>query len=511
MRIVFFLAHPEGIGGASNVMLKHAYMMKSIGNDVLVVIQNNMDGEHCENIDIFCRKYDLETRACIFPVATCIEEIDIMNSIWSSEIVETFINEFRADIVHSLQINTAVEIACRNLGIPHVMSIYPLSDGMFNIKWLDILPRFIVGDSEYYIRRWGSGLGADTKCIRVVYTEKDIKEVSDEKKSFEFEVLNIGVFTNYKNQLEVIKFVEMAISDGRRIHLTFLGDDSTQYGIECRRYVSLNGLEEFVSFEGFVIDLEPYFKEADALIHVSDKESYPGVIVEAMANRIPVMVNPVAGIPEIVKDNVNGFWINGSTCVDIMDTFTRFDEYKASGRIQEIIYQGYDTYIKNHSVRAVLDELNSFYSQCLKKYPQMANRHFNWGNDGLFRDLINECMDVGDFTYNHIWYIWHIKEVIKTNSYKTACIWGAGNYGAYGKEWCDILGLDLVFYLDEVKRGEYFGRSIKKPSLETIKMVDVVFVGIANYEMCKEVSERLVGYGLERNRNYFLLLNNPCL
>lgn len=74
------------------------------------------------------------------------------------------------------------------------------------------------------------------------------------------------------------------------------------------REIEEGGLQNIVKFEGWVagekkIDL---LKWANLFILPSFNEGLPISILEAMSYKMPVISSPVGGIPEVVKDGVNG-------------------------------------------------------------------------------------------------------------------------------------------------------------------------------------------------------------
>ena len=78
---------------------------------------------------------------------------------------------------------------------------------------------------------------------------------------------------------------------------------------KCRNIISENNLN--VSFLGYIDqnEKEKLLTEADILILPSYAEGFPMVIPEAMVFGCAIISTNIAGIPEIVKDNINGFLI----------------------------------------------------------------------------------------------------------------------------------------------------------------------------------------------------------
>lgn len=517
MKLLYFLAHPDSMGGANKVMLTQAYIMRMHGNQVRAVIQNDDENKHIPEYEKICNLYELEYVSAQFPIATCIENIDIFGSANKYESIKKIVIDYSPDLIHSLQLNTVVEYIARELRFPHIMNIYQISEGMFNIKWLDVFPRYHSGDSYFYCNKWKQGLGIESRCIRVAYDEhkntSDFK-VIEKKISDRIELINIGVFTEYKRQLEIIKFVDKCKKNGYMVHISFLGKIQGGYAKECKEYVKSHDLDSEVTFTGFVVDIEKYLRRADLMVHASTSESYPGVVVEAMANRVPVLVTPVAGIPELVNDKVNGFLSNGYSANDLYDAFERYIAFRKYKKIDAIIDAAFETYVSNHTYDVAYKALNDYYlailhnsinyHQAFSKMKDIYDTIIHFGKTAGIRCYSEEVQ-------KNLWFIYHIKQIVDEKKYFTAVIWGAGHFGRIALEWCELMSLKVIGFIDSVKEGDYEGYCIDKPTTETITMADVLFLAIGSVEACAENIKLIEEAGKIRNVSYFLISNNPCI
>lgn len=72
----------------------------------------------------------------------------------------------------------------------------------------------------------------------------------------------------------------------------------------AREYVDINGMNNFVNFEGWVdgAGLESIFKKSDVLILPSWAEGFPNAVIEAMASGLAVIVSSVGNIPDILSN-----------------------------------------------------------------------------------------------------------------------------------------------------------------------------------------------------------------
>jgi len=86
------------------------------------------------------------------------------------------------------------------------------------------------------------------------------------------------------------------------------------YGIgpeadKLREMVNDLSLGEVVEFRGFVDDLLPALREADFLVMPSRSEGMPVTVLEAWSQRLGLIATTVGGVPEIVREAVNGLLV----------------------------------------------------------------------------------------------------------------------------------------------------------------------------------------------------------
>lgn len=507
MKILYFLAHPNNIGGAMKVLLTQANIMQMNGHNVMVVIQDDENGHHIEAYEQLCEQYNLVHISMIYSVATCFEEIDIQKSFdCVSEMIET-INKYKPDIVHSVQLNVSVEMAARACEVPHLMNAYPCLDDMFTINWMNVYANYHCCDSKYYSQKWARGLSIQSECIRVAYDGGDSnKQIYHDR----IRVICIATMTFYKNQLEIIKFIQKCLDSGIDISAEFIGHDKCEYSELCKKYSVDNNLCNSITFVGEVVDVLPYLQNADILIHDSCVESYPGVLVEAMANQIPIIVNPAGGIPEIVQDQINGFVTKGTSYECLYEAFLRYLDFKESGKLDALVKNGYETYLRYHSYNSCYKQLYTYYCQILNNTSKTYAL-----NVTDVKKLIYDAFNTADLncyskmTMSKLFYIYHIKQVLMRTKATSAVVWGAGKYGAYALEWCKLIGVDIIGYIDEYKTGMYLERQIYTKN-EGINKGDIIIVAICNPTDCEEIMIYLRQCGKKRNIDYFMMSNNPC-
>ena len=151
----------------------------------------------------------------------------------------------------------------------------------------------------------------DTNRARIVYNGISRRMIQAGKSYYRQPYKGGTIHLYYVGRLVKIKGVDLLIyafsclSDKYDIDLTIIGDGSEQK--ELKRLVKDSNLENKVVFDGFLQDVIPCLKKADLFIYPSRTEIFGISLVEAMAFGNICIANAVGGIPEIIKNGVNGF------------------------------------------------------------------------------------------------------------------------------------------------------------------------------------------------------------
>lgn len=511
--IIYFLDFTNVVGGSNKVLLTQAYIMKRSGYRVRMVIPCQEGKESLEEIYEICKRYGLETVKAHYTVATCMENIDILKALRDYKEIIGLLMVDRPDIIHSAQLNIAVEFAARDLRIPHLMNIYQVDEQTFHLNWMGVYPQYHSADSCLFSERWGKGLGIPSRCIRVAY-EADTSNVISKRKKDYISVVSIGIFCEHKNQLEIIKFALQCKASKKKVKLIFLGADNNVYGEKCREFVTHHEMSDYVKFEGFVLNIEDYLKEADLFILASKVESYPGVIVESMANRVPIISTPVAGVPELLLNEKNGFLSKGYEANEIYEAFLKYLDFLGKGQIDQIVENAYTTYLNNHTYAVVGNQLEDYYRWIIKDYGSKETPCLTADEiQKLFQKIIvnNNLSGIESQTKNIIWFLHHAFSAIEQKDNKKVIIWGAGLWGGRVLEWIHAWkgSVDFAGFIDLNKHGTYLGYSIQENMEEAIEESGTVIIAMRDAETILEIMYCLEIHGKVRNKDYFLTCNAP--
>jgi len=127
----------------------------------------------------------------------------------------------------------------------------------------------------------------------------------------------VGRLCEQKGQLLLVDAVGQLAEQGVKIRLVLAGDGPLRAPIEAR--IAELGLADQVTITGWVNteQIQTHLTAARAMVLPSFAEGLPVVIMEALSLRRPVITTYIDGIPELVRDRVNG-WMVPAGCRDAL-------------------------------------------------------------------------------------------------------------------------------------------------------------------------------------------------
>jgi len=121
-----------------------------------------------------------------------------------------------------------------------------------------------------------------------------------------FKVLYVGRIIPEKNPDKLISAVTKHM-EGKDVEVIMVGDGSPDYIAKLKR-----ASEDKVHILGNLNfeELVAAYRTSDLFVFSGLLEGLPTVILEAMACGLPVLTTPVAGIPDVIVEGVNGMHLN---------------------------------------------------------------------------------------------------------------------------------------------------------------------------------------------------------
>jgi len=106
-----------------------------------------------------------------------------------------------------------------------------------------------------------------------------------------------------------------------KLRLAIIGDGALLPALKAQ--VAQAGIADLVWLPGAREDIAAIMPNFSVFAMTSIAEGTPVVVLEAMACGLPVVASKVGGIPEVVKDNINGKLVTFSSETPFADSFAQ--------------------------------------------------------------------------------------------------------------------------------------------------------------------------------------------
>jgi colanic acid/amylovoran biosynthesis glycosyltransferase len=139
-----------------------------------------------------------------------------------------------------------------------------------------------------------------------------------------FRILSVGRLVSAKAYQLLVTAVARLIAEGRtNLSLTIIGEGPERSSLE--EIIASENLQHRVHLPGprNYDDVLEYYKQADVFALSSVAEGVPVVLMEAMAMGIPCVAPMITGIPELIRNDVDGLLVTPADPDAIADAISR--------------------------------------------------------------------------------------------------------------------------------------------------------------------------------------------
>lgn len=213
------------------------------------------------------------------------------------------------------QANIVGRLAGRLAGVRNVISGIRVADRRKWVTWTDRLTRRLtrkyVAVSRHVADVHAGACRISPDKMTVIHNGVDIpgqyptrlRQVNSNSR-----ILFVGRLTKQKQPMHLVRAIA-AMPDQLRnqVIVDFIGEGELRRDLE--RHVVTAGLGDCIRFRGYQSNVVEWMQNADVLALPSAWEGLPNVVLEAMANRLPVVATNVDGVAEIIQPGVTGWLV----------------------------------------------------------------------------------------------------------------------------------------------------------------------------------------------------------
>ena len=173
----------------------------------------------------------------------------------------------------------------------------------------------------------------------------------------------LGRMTGVKQTSDLLDVLTALRGQGIDAGLLLVGDGPDREGFE-RRAQEL-GLVRHCLFLGYQEEVAPWYAAMDALALPSGNEGTPVTVIEALAAGKPVAAYGVGGVPDVVRDGVDGFVVEPG---DTAALAARLAELAADPALRNRMgAAGRERVLERYGVGRLLDDVDRLYRETMAK------------------------------------------------------------------------------------------------------------------------------------------------
>jgi len=262
-------------------------------------------------------------------------------SYYFNKSIQNLLKEKPVDIIHFVDGRDSLFCKVKNIPVVGTMNDYyfaeapknPLSYRTYYDDWIKrwffynftrVLEKrairrlsFVIANCNYIMNSMIKSYGIRENLIKVVYYGMDKNEVTVKSREKEDRLKGMPsiLFVGQNFQRKGLPLLIRAVADVKKVLpevlIHVVGRVSMEKEDEMRDLAKSMNIEENILFLGQKNndEVRRIFKKADIFAIPSLIEGLPWVIFEAMEAGIPVIGGDTGGIPEQIKDGVNGFLV----------------------------------------------------------------------------------------------------------------------------------------------------------------------------------------------------------
>ena len=364
-KLLIFIPHIGGGGVEKNFFIITNFLAKKIHNVTVITVNKEFKNKLDKNVEIISPINNKWKNSSIY-IKYIISILLLIKTLFSDKnyLVLSFQANWYAIIISKI---FGLRIISRSNTAPEGWSSSLIKKILYKliIKFADV----VIVNSLEFKKSLKKFFNVDSICIYNPLNKSKIFEQSNIKKKFNFfkktkslKIINIGRFTEQKNQLLILKSIKYLQND-IPIRLLIAGR-GVKYKI-LKQFIIQNKLTKSVKLVNFLNNPYPFIKLADLFILSSNYEGLPNVLLEAQClKKIIISTKCPTGPNEILLNGRAGIFFKMNDYKDLSKKITQVYQNKAN--FKNKVKVGYDNLHRFDENR----NLNMYYkiiNQYLKK------------------------------------------------------------------------------------------------------------------------------------------------
>ena len=193
---------------------------------------------------------------------------------------------------------------------------------LFIMKNADLQVAVSEAMAEKYCPKTGYIVANRSRLIQAYYFYREQSNIHSP-----IRLLYVGRLSREKGLITLVEAVSLLVARGVDIKLFLVGKGDLEEYLKTRcKSLHITNNVEFLGQVPHGTPLFEIYRQADIFVLPSFTEGLPSVLLEAMANSVPVIATAVGGIPEVVRDGETGILVPPQDAEAISEAVIRLIE-----------------------------------------------------------------------------------------------------------------------------------------------------------------------------------------
>ena len=363
-KLLIFIPHINVGGVEKNLFLIANYLAKKIDNISIITVNKKFTKNLNKKIKIISPKSRTWEDSSMY-TKYIISILLLINTLKSDRnyLVFSFQANWYAIIISKL---FGIKIVTRSNTAPQGWSGSVIKKFFYKLV-INLADKIIVNSNEFKdsLKKY---FNVNSACIYNPLNKSKILKLSKSIKKFDFfksdkylKIINIGRFTDQKNQLLILKSIKY-LKKKIPIKLLIIGRGRNYKNL--KNYINQNNLKKNVMLKKFVSNPYPYLRLSNVFILSSNYEGLPNVLLEAQYfKKIIISTKCPTGPKEILLNGKAGIFFKMNNYKDLSKKITYV--YKNKSKLKTKVKTGY-----KYLYRFDEDKNLDMYYQIILKYLQ---------------------------------------------------------------------------------------------------------------------------------------------
>lgn len=253
-----------------------------------------------------------ESRLNTFQIAKKIREI-VMHA--SPDIVHSHRTKENILAYFATKLDKRIQLVCTQHGMPEPLCIKMkrLQHVILSKYHLYILLkhfRYVIAVSEDIRTKIIQQYGFQKGKVLLIHNGTEIpKYYSPNRKNNDFVIGSAGRLFTIKDYPLLVEIAHEVLQETGNIRFELAGEGPEKENI--LRIIHKHKIERAFILKGFIDNMKTFYHGLDLYINTSLHEGLPMSILEAMSHGLPVVAPKTGGLPEILKDGLQGYLVDG--------------------------------------------------------------------------------------------------------------------------------------------------------------------------------------------------------